>query len=182
MAIEAAERTLAHLTSGVGYAKFQKPTEQPFNDESQLVLQYFVTGRDGVSLADVDTVPHNTPTLLREATHLSVAALHAAYVCAVWKAFSPNKIDSVLTPRIPRFDHYGLQRIQHTPSGEGSTLRTSWPRPRHPARTCTRMLMPSRDSNSSGTNGTNGAGTSSWVGRSHLSSLGKRPRCVGHVA
>ncbi|KAJ7488996.1 hypothetical protein FB451DRAFT_1552917 [Mycena latifolia] len=128
-AVEAAEQALAHLTSGRGYAKFQKPTEEPFNDESQLVLQYFVTGREGVSHADMRTVPHNTPALLREGTHLSVAALHAAYTCAVWKAFSPSTTDSILTPRIPRCDHYGLQRTQHNTSGptsgEGSGSRTA---------------------------------------------------------
>jgi len=123
-AVEAAEQTLAHLTSGRGYAKFRKRTEEPFNDESQLVLQYFVTGRDGVSAVDERTVPHNTPALLREGTRLSVVALHVAYTCAVWKAFSPNTTNPVLIPRIPRFDHYGLQRSGPT-SGEGSSSRTA---------------------------------------------------------
>lgn len=108
-AVEAAEQTLAHPTSGRGYTTFRKPTEEPFNNESQLVLQYFVTGRDGVSATDEQTIPHNTSALLREGTRLSVAALHAAYTCAVWKAFSPNTTDSVLTPRSLRSDHYGLQ-------------------------------------------------------------------------
>ncbi|KAJ6606542.1 hypothetical protein DFH09DRAFT_1120528 [Mycena vulgaris] len=123
-AVKAAEQALAHLTSGRGYAKFRKPAEEPFNDESQLVLQYFVTGRDGVSATDERTVPHNTPALLREGTRLSVAALHAAYTCAMWRAFSPNTTNSVLTPRIPRFDHYGLQRSGPT-SGEGSSSRNA---------------------------------------------------------
>ncbi|KAJ6568403.1 hypothetical protein DFH09DRAFT_1155299 [Mycena vulgaris] len=123
-AVKAAEQALVHLTSGRGYAKFRKPTEEPFNDESQLVLQYFVTGRDGVSAADERTIPHNTPALLREGTRLSVAASHAAYTCAVWRAFSPNTTNSVLTPRIPRFDHYGLQRSGST-SGKGSSSRTA---------------------------------------------------------
>jgi hypothetical protein len=128
-AVEAAEQALAHPTSGWGYAKFQKPTEEPFNDEFQLVLQYLVTGRKGVSHADMRTVPHNTPALLRESTHLSVAALHAAYTYTVWKVFSPSTTDSILTPHIPRFDHYGLLQTQHNTlgptSGEGSTSRTA---------------------------------------------------------
>ncbi|KAF8195719.1 hypothetical protein K438DRAFT_1826402 [Mycena galopus ATCC 62051] len=114
---------------GRGYARFQKPTEEPFNDESQLVLQYFVTGREGVGDTDVQALPHNTPALLREGTELSVVALHAAYTCAVWKAFSPSTTDSILIPRIPRFDHYGLLRTKHNTSGptsgEGSSSRTA---------------------------------------------------------
>lgn len=121
---KAAEQALTHLTSGRGYTKFIKPPQTPFTDESQLVLQYFVTGRQGVGTSDLRTVPHNTPALLREGTHLSTVALHAAYTCAVWRAFSPNTRNSVLIPRIPRFDHYGLQRSGPT-SGEGSSSHTA---------------------------------------------------------
>ncbi|KAJ7267665.1 hypothetical protein B0H12DRAFT_1229953 [Mycena haematopus] len=125
-ALEKAAHALAHLTSGQGYAKFQKPKEEPFNDDSQLVLQYLV---GGVDEWETGGVPHNTPALLREGTRLSVAALHAAYTCAVWKTFSPSTTDSTLAPHIPRYDHYGLQRTRHKSSrptgGEGSSSRTA---------------------------------------------------------
>lgn len=86
----------AELITAPGYPKFKKPREEPFNDETQLVLQYFITGPMGVGEGDVRTVPHNTPALLREGTHLSVTALHAAYTSAVWKMFSPpyDRLDS----------------------------------------------------------------------------------------
>ncbi|KAJ7132281.1 hypothetical protein C8R44DRAFT_46829 [Mycena epipterygia] len=122
---KAVERDLVYLSSGQGYAKFRKPTEEPFNDESQVVLQYFVTGPEGVGDADVRTVPRNTPALLREGTRLSVAALHAAYTCAVWKAFSPPTRASISAPHIPRFDHYGLQRTQPNTSGPTSGENSS---------------------------------------------------------
>ncbi|KAJ7052138.1 hypothetical protein C8F01DRAFT_1376223 [Mycena amicta] len=119
-----AEQALAHLMSGRGYPEFRKPPEQPFNDESQLVLQYFVTGgKDGVNSADERTVPHNTPARLREGTRLSVLALHTAYICAVWKAFSPDTKNSVLAPDIPRFGH--LTSLRAAPAFDSHTATLS---------------------------------------------------------
>ncbi|KAJ6568224.1 hypothetical protein DFH09DRAFT_1155022 [Mycena vulgaris] len=115
-AAEAAERD-----TGRGHPKSEKPPEEPFNHDSQLVLQYFVTGPEGVGDGDVRSVPHNTPALLREGTRLSVSALHAAYTCAVWKTFSPCTTDPLFIPSLPCIDYYGLQpshtRSQHRPSG-----------------------------------------------------------------
>jgi hypothetical protein len=151
-AVNAAERDLAYLITSPGYPKFKKPREEPFNDESQLVLQYFITGPMGVGEGDVQIVPHNTPALLREGTRLSVTALHAAYTSAVWKMFSPLTTDSILAPHVPRFDHYGLQQTQQNTSGHIRTVPTSTSHSRRFA----------------GQQRTNNVGTFSSVGRPHL--------------
>ncbi|KAJ7066134.1 hypothetical protein C8F01DRAFT_1122286 [Mycena amicta] len=121
-----AEQARVHLTGGRGYPAFRKPPEQPFNDESQLVLQYFVTGgKDGVSSADERTVPHNTAARLREGTRLSVVALHTAYICAVWKAFCPDTENSVLAPDIPRFGHLTSLRAAPASGSHTATLSST---------------------------------------------------------
>ncbi|KAJ7615102.1 hypothetical protein DFH06DRAFT_1146157 [Mycena polygramma] len=127
-ALEAAQRALAHLTSAQGYPKFPKPAEEPFNDESQLVMQYIVTGESGgvgVSMTDAQIIPHNTPAYLRQGTRLSVCALHAAYTCGIWNAYRHQINEPNLIPEIPRFDHYGLPRSKSSSEESSSSGTTS---------------------------------------------------------
>ncbi|KAJ7066145.1 hypothetical protein C8F01DRAFT_694822 [Mycena amicta] len=125
-AVKAAEEAIAHLVSARGYPEFLTPTEPPFNDQSQLVMQYLDTeGEFRVGLDDQWAVPHNTAARLREGTRLSVLALHTAYICAVWNAFSPDTENSVLAPDIPRFGHLTSFKLRAAPAFDSHTATLS---------------------------------------------------------
>ncbi|KAJ7167532.1 hypothetical protein C8R46DRAFT_1093310 [Mycena filopes] len=110
---EEAERLLAHLTSAQGYPDFPRPAELPFNDNSQLVLQYLKRGIHGVAAIDEHIVPHNTAATLRAGTRLSVTALHAIYTCAT---------TTPLIPHIPRFAHLKVPATVSNEAGSSNVI------------------------------------------------------------
>ncbi|KAJ7771819.1 hypothetical protein B0H16DRAFT_1514855 [Mycena metata] len=118
---EELEGQLAHLTSAPGYPEFSRLPEDPFDDESQLVLQYFRRGIHGVPAIDEYAVPHNTAATLRAGTRLSVTALHAMYTCAIWQTFGPLG-DTPLIPKVPHFAHLELLQQVSVPAPSNPTI------------------------------------------------------------